>query len=120
MIRNVKSALVSVSFFALCACGDSAGIEGSWVGTLADGEPVALEITQGAPDVEGELTVEEFEDRPVTGTFVDGALDVNANDDMGAINFNATVSGDSMTGSFVTARVAVLINTGGSFTMTKQ
>lgn len=124
MVRSVKASLVVALIVALSACGgpvtSSASIIGNWVGTQTDGKTIALDISQGAPNVSTTLSVDGGASRSLTGTYVDGALDVNTTDSMGVINFNATVAGNSMTGSYVTFKIADPIGSGGSFTMTKQ
>ena len=123
MIRYVEALVAAVFVVALSACGGSVtssmSIVGKWTGTQADGKAIALDISQDTPGVSAILSVDGEADRALTGTYADGALDINANDSGGAINFNATVAGNSMTGSYVTFQAGDPIGTGGSFTMTK-
>lgn len=111
---------IGVLLLGLTACPGDVDLVGLWVGTVSDGEPILLDITVGAPDVEAELTIGDGAGRALTGMFADPRLDLSTNDDRGAVNFNADVVGAAMTGSFVMAEIGNPIATGGSFEMTKE
>jgi len=124
MIHYLKALLAVALITTLSACGGTAtsatSIVGNWAGTQTDGQTISLQIVAGAPNVSANLSINGGANRALTGTYEGSALEISANDETGVINFNATVTGNSMTGSYVTFRVADPIGSGGSFTMTKQ
>lgn len=120
--------LVATLVITLSACGSSdtnstSSIVGTWAGTQNDGKAITLDILQGAPNVSAHLDVGEGNEkvqRDLTGTYVGTALDIHTTDTLGVINFNTIVSGNSMTGSYVTFQIGNPIGDGASFTLTKQ
>ena len=127
-IKTVATTVLVVTLLiTLSACGNSttssASIVGKWTGTQNDGKAITLDILRGAPNVSAHLDVGEGAtkvERDLAGTYVGTALDIHTTDTLGIINFNTIVSGNSMTGSYVTFQIGSTIGDGASFTLTKQ
>lgn len=117
MIRLVKVSVFALMLFGLTACG-GVSIGGSWGGALANGSPVALNITQSTPTVAAIINI-SGSSFPSTGTFSNGTLILNTNAADGSISVTANVSGSTMTGN-ITVSVTGQAPVASTFTMTKQ
>lgn len=88
----------------LAACGGqgSGEVNGNWTGTFSSGSSIALQLTQSGSAVEGKAIVAGVADFPatLTGTYAGGRLSLSGQDNVGAVNVEASVSSGAMQGNY--------------------